>query len=111
MGGLCLLALIWTSLQPYRPLATRHGGPFHRVAHIGGFGGAALFLCAPRKSRTHEGWVVLGLLVLAVGLETLQYVSEWNVFEWGDVLDDSFGILFFPMLLRWDRFRSLLTGG
>ena len=110
LGVLIVLGIVWISLQPYRPLPTRHGAQLHELAHIIGFGSAALLLCATRRTRRQEWWIMLALFGIAVILETAQYLSENNIFEWGDVLDDSVGILVFPMFLRYRKLKSWLSG-
>ena len=49
------------------------------------------------------------LLCLGVALETMQYLSENNRFEWLDLFNDSVGIFLFPMLFMWKRVRSFAS--
>ena len=109
-GFVLTLAVIWFSLYSYRPRLTKHGAPLHRLAHIAAFGMATLFLCAPQTERRSTLSTIAVLLCLAIALEILQFRSENNAFEWGDVVDDIVGILGFPLILKSARIRAFLSG-
>jgi hypothetical protein len=53
----------------------------------------------------------LGVLCLAVAIETSQYLLYNNPFEWWDVRDDTIGILIAALLIRRTRVRSFLLSG
>ncbi len=49
-----------------------------------------------------------GCFCLVVAIETSQHLLYKNVFEWWDVRDDTIGVAFAGMLIRWTGVKSLL---
>lgn len=110
------IAIIWiigltaVSLQPYRPPGERQTIR-HRVAHVFSFGAAALMLLALGTDGKSESLAAAGVLCLAIAIETSQHLLYKNPLEWGDVRDDTIGILIAALLIRRTRVRSLLLSG
>jgi len=111
--GLRLLAIIWivglvaVSLQPWRP----HGESrsiVHQVWHVFSFGVAAVTLFALSRNARQVSTAALAIFCLAAAIETSQHLLYKNVFEWWDVRDDTIGVAFAWMLIRWTGIRSLL---
>lgn len=101
---LCLTAI---SLQPYRPQGESES-IVHRVAHVFAFGVAA-FLPLVLSKGSRQAWMaVLGVVCLALAIETAQWLIYDDVLEWWDVRDDVIGIAVAVLLARRTRLRRLL---
>ena len=66
-----------------------------------------------RLQHTLEGWQEFGRQLkaypaLAVAIETSQHLLYKNPFEWWDVRDDTIGVAFAWMLIRWTGIKSML---
>jgi hypothetical protein len=68
------------------------------------FGGAALLLLALSKTRRREILGAVGIFLLGLSLEVLQYLINRNFLEWRDVRDDGLAVVVAFALYR-------LTGG
>jgi uncharacterized membrane protein len=108
-----LLAAVWiaglvaVSLQPWRP----HGESqsiVHQVLHVVLFGAAALMLAALSRTGKQASTAALAIFALAVAIETSQHLLYKDPFEWWDVRDDTIGVAFAWMLIRWTGIKSLL---
>jgi hypothetical protein len=108
-----LLAAVWivgllaVSLQPWRP----HGESqsiVHQVWHVVSFGAAGLMLFALSRNAKQASTAALGIFCLTVAIETSQHLLYKNPFEWWDVREDTIGIAFAWMLIRWTGVKSLL---
>lgn len=101
------MCLTTVSLQPYRPRG-EHDSFAHRIAHVLAFGGAALLLFPLGKGGKQEWMTALGIVTLAVSIETAQSLIYPGVFEWWDVRDDLIGLLLAALIMRRTRVRRLL---
>jgi hypothetical protein len=112
VASLWIILLMAISLQPFRPWKTNDSpSPLHRVAHVTTFGVAGLMLLALSRNRPEERRVCLGVVVLAVFIETAQHLIYKVLFEWWDVREDMIGLLIAVMLIRFTPVRSLLLAG
>ncbi len=108
-----LLAAVWiaglvaVSLQPWRP-AGESQSIVHQVWHVVSFGAAGLMLFALSRNAKQVSTAALGIFCLAVAIETSQHLLYKNPFEWWDVREDTIGIAFAWMLIRWTGVKSLL---
>lgn len=111
--ALRLIAILWiaglvaVSLQPWRPEGESQS-IVHQVSHLISFGAAGVMLFALSNDSRQAWRAALGILCLAVAIETSQHLLYKNPFEWWDVRDDTIGVLFGGVLIRWTRIRSLL---
>lgn len=107
------IAIVWiaglvaVSLQPWRP----HGESqsiIHQLWHMASFGAAGAMLLALSRNARQVLAAALGIFCLAVAIETSQHLLYKNPFEWWDVRDDTIGVAFAWMLIRWTGISSLL---
>ncbi len=112
-GRLQFLATVWivgllvVSLQPWRPQGESQS-IIHNVGHAASFGTAGLMLFALSRDARQVLAAALTVFCLAVAIETSQHLLYKNPFEWWDVRDDTIGVAFAWMLIRWTGIKSLL---
>jgi hypothetical protein len=107
IATLWIAGLVAISLQPWRP----HGESqsiVHQLWHLVSFGGAAAMLFTLSRNAKQVLTAALGIFCLAIAIETSQHLLYKNAFEWWDVRDDTIGVAFAWMLIRWTGIRSLL---
>ena len=108
-----LLAAVWiaglvaVSLQPWRPPGESQS-IVHNVWHVTFFGAVGVMLCALSRNGRQASTAALGIFCLAVAIETGQHLLYKDPFEWWDVRDDTIGVAFAWMLIRWTGIKSLL---
>ena len=102
-----IAGLVAVSLQPWRP----HGESqsiVHQVWHLVSFGAAGAMLFALSRNAKQFFTAALAIFCLAVAIETSQHLLYKNAFEWWDVRDDTIGVAFAWVLIRWTGIKSLL---
>jgi hypothetical protein len=102
-----IAGLVAVSLQPWRPYGESQS-IIHNVSHVVSFGTPALMLFALSRDARQTFTAVLGIFCLAVAIETSQHLLYKNPFEWWDVRDDTIGVAFAWMLIRWTGIKALL---
>ena len=105
-----IVCLTGVSLQPYRP-AGESESMVHRVAHVFAFGVAALLPLVLSRGNRQAWMAALGVVCLALAIETAQWLLYDDVLEWWDVRDDVIGVAIAIALIRWTRIRRLLLFG
>jgi hypothetical protein len=109
IASIWIICLVVISVQPYRPLGNGQSpSAIHRIEHLIAFATTGLLLFALSHSRKKEWTAALGVLCLAVGIETAQYLLYRGAFEWWDVRDDAIGLVIAAILNRWTRVAGLL---
>jgi hypothetical protein len=82
----------------------------HRVVHFVGFGGAELLLLLLAINRRQQAHRIVGMVVLALGIELTQhFVLRGRYFEWWDVRDDVMGILAAFLIVDVMRLRRWIS--
>ena len=106
MGGVCLLVLLSLVPGAYRP----HTGAPGDIEHLLAYGLTAAALALGWRSPFHIVSIVLGLLILASGLEFAQLFVPGRGASWETALVSGFGgvcgVVLGPGLLRGLQLRE-----
>lgn len=98
VASICILCLIAGSLAPFRvKVAIGTTSYLHRPLHIISFGLVGLLLFILSESPLQKIKAAIFIFVLAAGLEMAEFMVTYrpphSIFEWWDLLDDTFGIV------------------
>jgi hypothetical protein len=117
-----VLALILGSLLPgpakhVLGISTRYslarGGQIrwqHHLAHFLSFGSTTGLLLLIARTRSQDGIVLLGMLILGLSLEYTQHVLyETEGMEWWDVRDDSYADVVVYLAGQWRPLKAALV--
>jgi len=107
IATLWIVVLVAVSLQPWRPHGESQSN-LHQLLHLVLFGAAGVMLFALSQNTKQVWTAAVGIFFLAVAIEISQHLLYKNPFEWWDVRDDTIGVAFAWMLIRWTGIKSLL---
>ena len=93
-----IVGLVLGSLLPFRiKVAIGTTSQLHRPLHMFAFGSATFLYLLLSRNRYEKLAVCALMIAIAVVLELVEfrltYHPKYSVFEWRDVLDDSYGII------------------
>jgi hypothetical protein len=95
--GFWAVFLTVTSLQPHRVQQFGHGRPIHAVLHVLAFGvlGSLAILTSSRRYRS---LAIVCCVAHGFLIEVIQARLFPDAIEWGDIRDDTLGVVMFSLL-------------
>ena len=93
-----IIGLVFGSLLPFHiKVAIGTTSQLHRPLHMFAFGFATFLFLLLSRNRNEKLAVCVSMIAIAAALELLEfrltYHPKYSVFEWRDLVDDTYGII------------------